>query len=79
MGVVGKNGYHRRRVRINTSSSVKTASSPFAEASAILTAAYIAEISGELRRMANDANLALLSHLLAMAQAEAEYVATTGN
>jgi len=75
MGVVGKNRHHRRSVRVKTNSSAKNAPSIIAEASASLTAAYIAQISGELRLMAQTANLPFLSHLLAMAQAEAEHVA----
>ena len=48
------------------------------KATATLTAAYISDISGQLRRMARDADLAFLSHLLAMAQAEAEHIAELG-
>lgn len=78
MGVVGKNGHRRRRVRVKPSSSAKTSSSTFDEVSAIPKAAYIAAMSGELRLMAKGANLEFLSHLLAMAQTEAEHIAKSG-
>ena len=73
MGVVGKNPNQRRRVRVRTSSLSKNAPLTSRLASATPTAAYIAEMCGELVGMAKGANLTFLSHLLAMAQAEAEY------
>lgn len=75
MGSSGKIRRPRREVRVKARAYARTAPSTFGEASAILTAAYIAEMSGELGLMAKTANFAFLSHLLAMAQAEAEYVA----
>jgi len=75
MGGVGKNRRQRQRVRVKTSSSAKKAPSTSGEESAILTAAYIAQMSGELRLLAKNVNLAFLSHLLAMVEAEAAYVA----
>ena len=78
MGVVGKNPNQRRRVRVRTSSSDKTATIVAVPAPVIQTAAYIAEMCAELLLMAQGANLMFLSHLLAMAQAEAESAAELG-
>ena len=72
MGVVGKHPNQRRRVRVRTSSLSKTAPATSPRTS---TAAYIAEMCGELVMMAKAANLNFLAHLLAMAQAEAESAA----
>jgi len=78
MGVFGKLPNQRRRVRVRTSSSAETAPNIAVPAPATQTAAYIAEMCAELLLMAQGANLALLSLLLAMAQAEAEYAAELG-
>ena len=75
MGVFEKLPNQRRRVRVRTSSSAETAPTIAVKAPAIQTAAYIAEMCAGLLLMAQGANLAFLSHLLAMAQAEAEYAA----
>ena len=73
MSVVGKNPNRRRRVSVKTSSP-KNEQSPDANTpSPQQVAAYIAEICLELVLMAKGANLTLVAHLLAMAQAEAEY------
>ena len=75
MSVVGKNPNRRRRVSVKTSSP-KNEQSPDANTpSPQQVAAYIAEICLELVLMAKGANLTLVAHLLAMAQAEAEYAA----
>ena len=79
MGSVGKIRRRRRGAGVKTNSSAKAAPSTLGQAPAIFTAAYIAEMSGELRLMAREADLAFLSHLLAMAQAEAELVAESGD
>ena len=78
MGVVGKTPNRRRRVRVRTSSSAETAPFVAVPAPSIQTAAYIAEMCAGLLLMAQGANLAFLSHLLAMAHAEAEYAAELG-
>ena len=78
MGVVGKNPNLRRRVRVKPSFSAETATIISVAVPAVQTAAYIAEMCAELLLMAQVANLAFLSHLLAMAHAEAEYAAELG-
>ena len=78
MGVFGKLPNQRRRVRVRTSSSAETAPTIAVPAPAIQTAVYIAEMCAGLLLMAQGANLAFLSHLLAMTQAEAEYAAELG-
>lgn len=75
MGVVGKSPHQRRSVSVKSISS-ETSTTPIATApSSQEAAAYIAEICVELVRMAKGSNMAFVAHLLAMAQAEAEYVA----
>ena len=76
MGVFGKLPNQRRRV--STSSSAETAPIIADPDPAVDTAAYISEVCAELLLMARDAKLAFLSHLLAMAQAEAEHYAELG-
>ena len=73
MGVVGKTPNQRRRVRVKTSSPKNEKSRDANTPSPQEVAAYIAEICLELVLMAKGANLTLVAHLLAMAQAEAEY------
>jgi len=75
MGSGGKSQRQRRGVGEKASSGVKSAPLTAGKAQASLIAAYIADMSGGLRLMAGDADLAFLSHLLALAQAEAEHVA----
>lgn len=73
MQVIGKNPSQGRRVTVKTSSSSTDQSAISHSPLSIPTASYIAEICGELTLMAKRANLDFLSHLLAMAQAEAEH------
>ena len=72
MGVVGKTPNQRRRVSFKTSPSKQTQAVDANTPSPQQVAAYIAEICLELMIMAKGANLTLVAHLLAMAQAEAE-------
>lgn len=78
MGSGGKNRLQRRGVGAKARSGAKTTQPVPAIAPAVFTAAYIAEMSRELRLMARAADLVFLSDLLAMAQAEAEIVAELG-
>lgn len=78
MDVVGKRPNRRRRVSVNTSSPKNEKSHAANTPSPQQVAAYIAEICLELVLMAKGANLTLVVHLLAMAQAEAEYAAELG-
>jgi hypothetical protein len=78
MGVVGKVPNQRRRVSVQTGSRKNTQWPDVDGPSQQQVAAYIAEMCLELALMANGANLALVAHLLAMAQAEAEYAADYG-
>ena len=73
MDVVGKRPNRRRRVSVNTSSPKNEKARDANTPSPQQVAAYIAEICLELVLMAKGANLSLVAHLLAMAQAEAEY------
>ena len=75
MDVVGKRPNRRRRVSVNTSSPKNEKSRDANTPSPQQVATYIAEICLELVLMAKGANLTLVAHLLAMAQAEAEYAA----
>ena len=75
MDVVGKRPNQRRRVSVKESSSKNEQSRDANTPSPQQVAAYIAEICLELVLMAKGANLSLVAHLLAMAQAEAECVA----
>ena len=75
MDVVGKRPNQRRRVSVKESSSKNEQSRDANTLSPQQVAAYIAEICLELVLMAKGANLSLVAHLLAMAQAEAECVA----
>ena len=75
MGVDVKSPNPRRRASVD-STKPEAKPAPLAVApSAQESAAYIAQISGELARMARGVNLGFLAQLLAMAQAEAEHVA----
>ena len=78
MDVVGKRPNQRRRVSVKESSSKNEQSRDANTLSPQQVAAYIAEICLELVLMAKGANLTLVAHLLAMAQAEAEYAAELG-
>ena len=78
MDVVGKRPNQRRRVSVKTSSPKNEQSRDANTPSPQQVAAYIAEICLELVLMAKGANLTLVAHLLAMAQAEAEYAAELG-
>ena len=73
MGVVGKSPNQRRGVRVKTSSSENLGSAGADSPSQQQVAAYIADICVELVIMAKCANLPLVAHLLAMAQAEAAH------
>lgn len=75
MGVVGKSPNQRRKASVKAPFSQTRLSSCAAAPAPQETAAYIAQISGELAHMARGANLGFLAQLLAMAQAEAENVA----
>jgi len=75
MGVVGKVPNQRRRVSVKTSSSENLELANADTPSPQQVAAYIAEMCVELVAMAKAADLGLVAHLLAMAQAEAEYAA----
>ena len=75
MDVVGKRPNQRRRVSVKTSSPKNEQSRDANTPSPQQVAAYIAEICLELVLMAKGGNLTLVAHLLAMAQAEAAYVA----
>ena len=75
----GKSRRQRRGGGVKASSGSDSAPPTSGKASAILTAAYIAEMSRDLRLMARAADLEFLSHLLALAQAEAEYAAEWGD
>ena len=75
MGVVGKVPNQRRRVSVKASSSKSIQSVAAYTPSPQQVAAYISQMCLELVLISNGANLALLAHLLAMAQAEAEYLA----
>jgi alpha/beta superfamily hydrolase len=75
MGVVGKSPNPRRRVRVKATFPDNAPLAIVAPPSSQEAAAYIAEICVELVRMAQDANLTFVAHLLAMAQAEAESAA----
>ncbi len=75
MRTVGKDPIQRasKNVKSNNRHKAATAIKPGPQSSQ--TAAYIAEMCGSLSVMAKHADLALLAHLLAMAQAEAHYAA----
>ncbi len=75
MGVVGKSPNPRRGVSVKATFPENAPSAAAAPPSAQDAAAYIAEICVELVRIAQDANLTFVAHLLAMAQAEAESAA----
>ena len=75
MALVGKNPNQRLRVSVELSPPVDTPIATTTAPSPQQVAAYIAEICLELVLMAKGANLTLVAHLLAMAQAEAEYAA----
>ena len=75
MGVVGKSPNQRRKVSVKAPFSQTRRSSSAVAPAPQETAAYIAQMSGELARMARGANLGFIAQLLAMAQAEAEHVA----
>ena len=75
MGVVGKSPNQRRRVSVKPSSSQKLETVDADTPSPQQVAAYIAEMCVEMVVMAKSVNLSLVAHLLAMAQAEAEYAA----
>ena len=75
MGVVGKNPNPRRSVSVQSAVFEEKSFAVGAGPSQKETAAYIAEISGELVMMAKRADLSLLAHLLAMAHAEAAGIA----
>ena len=75
MALVGKNPNQRLRVSVELSHPVDTPIAPPTAPSPQQVATYIAEICLELVLMAKGANLTLVAHLLAMAQAEAEYAA----
>ena len=75
MGVVGKSPDLRRRVSVKAIFPEKAPSAVAATPSPQEAAAYIAQMCAELVIMAKGANLVFAAHLLAMAQAEAEYVA----
>ena len=75
MGVHGKSPNPRRSVSVKSISSDTSLSAFGTAPSPQETAAYIAEIVGELVVMAKGANLVFVAHLPAMAQAEAEHVA----
>ena len=72
MGLVGK--HPNKRARVKMSDRVKTDGDGAGKwaASQHQVAVYIAEICGELGRMAKANDLLFLCHLLSMAQAEAE-------
>ena len=78
MALVGKNPNQHLRVRVEISPAVDTPTATTTAPSPQQIAAYIAEICLELVLMAKGANLTLVAHLLAMAQAEAEYIAELG-
>jgi mannose/fructose-specific phosphotransferase system component IIA len=75
MGGVGKSPNQRRRVSVKRSSSENVEAADADAPSPQQVAAYIAEMCGEMAIMAKGVNLPLVAHLLAMAQAEAEYAA----
>ena len=72
MTPVGRNPAKRLKVRIASNITVATGPSVPEVASIIDIANYIAQLCSEMARMAQVANLPLLAHFLAMAQAEAE-------
>ena len=73
MNVVGKSPDQRCRVSVRVKAHPSAESEPKRPASMTpQTAFYIAGMCGELATMARSVNLTFLSHLLAMAQAEAE-------
>ena len=72
MGVIGKTPNPRRKVRVKTTSSKNIQSVSANTPSPQKVATYIAEMCAELVLMAKGTNLTLVTHLLAMAQAEAE-------
>ena len=72
MAVVGKTPNQHRRVRVKTSSSKNIQSVNTNTPSPQQVASYISEMCLELVLMAKGANLTLVAHLLAMAQAEAD-------
>jgi hypothetical protein len=74
MGVVGKSPDQRRRVSVQAIFPEKDPSAMAATPSPQLAADYIAHMCAELVIMSKGANLVFVAHLLAMAQAEAEYV-----
>ena len=74
MPLVGSNPTKRRGIRVESTITLETEPSVPEVAPIIDTANYIAQLCAEMVLMAKAANLPLLAHLLAMAQAEAEYV-----
>ena len=75
MGLVGETSSQRRRVSVKMSSTKQLPTVDANTPSPQHVAAYIAEMCLELVIMTNGLNLPLLAHLLAMAQAEAQYAA----
>ena len=73
MRTVVKRANQRASKSVKENLGVEGASTMTHASQASETAAYIAEMCGDLAIMAKKADLVFLAHLLAMAQAEANY------
>ena len=73
MTLVGKHPTKRRKIGVSSETIVRNKKSNSGDALKCYTAHYIRELCAEMALMAKSANLKFLSHLLAMAEAEAEY------
>ena len=72
MALVGKNPTNGPKARVDEPGAAQMKSGISSRTD---TARYIAEICDEMALMAKGAQLTFLAHLLAMAEAEAEYAA----
>ena len=73
MTLGGKHPTKRRKIGVSSETIVSNEKSNCGDLLKCYTAHYIRELCAEMALMAKSANLKFLSHLLAMAEAEAEY------